>query len=48
MRESAILFGETGAYGIPLSDRKLATELTRAFLGYLGVQSDRESTEQGE
>lgn len=35
--EQAILFGETGAYGIPASDEKLAAELTRAFLGYLGV-----------
>jgi AcrR family transcriptional regulator len=36
--EQAILFGGTGAYGIPASDEKLAAELTRAFLGYLGVQ----------
>jgi AcrR family transcriptional regulator len=36
--EQAILFGETGAYGIPPSDEKLAAELTRAFLGYLGVE----------
>ena len=35
--EQAILFGDTGAHGIPASDEKLATELTRAFLGYLGV-----------
>lgn len=35
--EQAILFGEGGVYGIPASDEKLAAELTRAFLGYLGV-----------
>ncbi len=35
--EQAILFSDTGAYGIPTSDGKLAEELTRAFLGYLGV-----------
>jgi AcrR family transcriptional regulator len=38
MLEQAILFGDTGAYGIPTSDEKLAAELTRAFLGYLGVE----------
>ncbi len=37
--EQALLFGETGGYGIPASDEKLATELTRAFLGYLGVEA---------
>lgn len=36
--EQAILFGDAGAYGIPASDEKLAAELTRAFLGYLGVE----------
>lgn len=40
--EQALLFGETGAHGIPASDDKLAAELTRAFLGYLGVRGDRE------
>jgi AcrR family transcriptional regulator len=35
--EQAILFNDTGAYGVPASDDKLAEELTRAFLGYLGV-----------
>lgn len=37
--EQAILFDETGVYGIPASDEKLAVELTRAFLGYLGVEA---------
>ncbi|MAG33888.1 MAG: hypothetical protein CL908_23655 [Deltaproteobacteria bacterium] len=41
--EQAILFGETGHYGIPASDEKLAEELTRAFLGYLDV-ADRPTT----
>lgn len=36
--EQAILFGEGGIHGIPASDEKLAAELTRAFLGYLGVE----------
>lgn len=36
--EQAILFGGIGAYGIPTSDDKLAAELTRAFLSYLGVE----------
>lgn len=36
--EQAILFGEGGVHGIPASDEKLAAELTRAFLGYLGVE----------
>lgn len=36
--KEAILFGEPGAHGIPASDESLAEELTRAFLGYLGVQ----------
>jgi len=39
--EQAILFGESGAFGIPASDEKLAAELTRAFLGYLGVTGRR-------
>jgi AcrR family transcriptional regulator len=35
--EQAILFGEGAPFGIHASDEKLAAELTRAFLGYLGV-----------
>ena len=35
--EQAILFDETGAYGIPGSDEKLASELTRAYLAYLDL-----------
>jgi len=35
--EQAILFGEGGVFGIPASDDKLAAELARAFLAYLGV-----------
>ncbi len=38
MLEQVILFGETGAHGIPATDEKLAAELTRAFLNYLGVE----------
>jgi AcrR family transcriptional regulator len=41
--EQAILFGEAGAYGIPTSDEKLAAELTRAFLGYLGVEKRQQA-----
>lgn len=37
--KEAVLFCGTGAYGVPQSDAKLARELTRAFLGYLGVGS---------
>lgn len=37
--KEAILFGGPGTYGIPSSDERLAAELTRAFLGYLGVRS---------
>jgi AcrR family transcriptional regulator len=36
--EQAILSGQTGAYGIPASDEQLASELTRAFLGYLDLR----------
>jgi AcrR family transcriptional regulator len=36
--KEAILFGTPRAYGIPPSDDALARELTRAFLGYLGVE----------
>lgn len=36
--EQAILFGEGGIHGIPASDERLGAELTRAFLGYLGVE----------
>ena len=39
--EQAILFGDTGVYGSPDSDEKLAAELTRAFLGYLDVDGPR-------
>lgn len=35
--EQAILFDETGAYGIPNSDEQLAKELTRAYLAYLDL-----------
>ncbi len=35
--EQAILFDETGAYGIPDSDERLAAELTRAYLAYLDL-----------
>lgn len=38
MLERAILFDEGGVYGVPASDEKLAAELERAFLGYLGVE----------
>jgi len=43
MLEQAILFGERGVVGIPVSDEKLAAELTRAFLGYLGVDGRRDA-----
>jgi AcrR family transcriptional regulator len=39
--KEAILFGGPGAHGIPSSDASLAEELTRAFLGYLGVPMPR-------
>jgi len=35
--ERAILFDETGTYGIPSSDEQLAAELTRAYLAYLDL-----------
>ena len=38
--EQAILFDDTGAYGIPDSDERLAAELTRAFLAYLDPVGD--------
>jgi AcrR family transcriptional regulator len=37
--KEAILFGRPGTHGIPSSDERLTQELTRAFLGYLGVRS---------
>lgn len=37
--KETILFGGPGAYGVPSSDERLAQEITRAFLGYLGVRS---------
>lgn len=37
--KEAVLFGAYGAYGVPRSDEKLSQELTRAFLGYLGVRA---------
>jgi len=43
MLEQAILFGERGVVGIPVSDEKLAAELTHAFLGYLGVDGRRDA-----
>jgi len=36
--EQTILRAEASVYGVPRSDEKLATELTRAFLGYLDVE----------
>jgi AcrR family transcriptional regulator len=36
--KEAILFGTPGTHGIPRSDERLTEELTRAFLGYLGVR----------
>lgn len=39
--KEAILFRGPGAYGIPGSDERLAAELGRAFLGYLGVRNER-------
>lgn len=39
--ERTILFGEPATFGVPASDERLAAELTRAFLGYLGVGSRR-------
>jgi AcrR family transcriptional regulator len=36
--KEAILFGYAGTHGIPKSDERLTAELTRAFLGYLGVR----------
>jgi len=36
--KEAILFGAPGTHGIPRSDERLTEELTRAFLGYLGVR----------
>ena len=37
--KEAILFAGPGAYGIPKSDERLAEELTRILLGYLGVRA---------
>ncbi len=37
--ERTILSGEGGGFGAAVSDEKLAAELTRAFLGYLGVEA---------
>lgn len=37
--KEAVLFGAYGAYGVPQADDKLSRELTRAFLGYLGVRA---------
>jgi AcrR family transcriptional regulator len=37
MKET-ILFGCAGTHGVPSSDERLTEELTRAFLGYLGVR----------
>ncbi len=42
--EQAILFNETGTYGIPSSDERLADELTRAFLGYLDLDERTTTT----
>jgi AcrR family transcriptional regulator len=36
--KEAILFGCAGTHGVPNSDERLTEELTRAFLGYLGVR----------
>lgn len=37
--EQAILAGGSIAYGLPASDDRLAAELTRTYLSYLGVKS---------
>jgi AcrR family transcriptional regulator len=42
--KEAILFGTPGAHGIPRSDEQLTEELTRAFLGYLGVRISRQES----
>lgn len=39
--DSAILFGETRSGAEALSDEDLVTELTRAFLAYLGISRSR-------
>ena len=36
--KEVVLFAGPGAYGVPRSDDRLARELTRALLGYLGVE----------
>jgi len=38
MLRETLLFRGPGAHGIPSSDQRLAAELTRAFLGYLGAE----------
>lgn len=39
--ESVVLFGEMRSNALALSDAELSTELTRAFLAYLGVPANR-------
>jgi AcrR family transcriptional regulator len=41
--EQAILFDDFAGYGIPTSDDKLAGELSRAFLNYLGVEKNSDA-----
>ena len=41
--EQAILFDETGAYGVPNSDEQLARELTRAYLAYLDLSESSQA-----
>jgi AcrR family transcriptional regulator len=40
--ESAVLFGELRTVALAFSDSDLATELTRAYLAYLGVRAPHE------
>ncbi len=44
--EQALLFDEAGIYGMPVSDDRLAAELTRAFLSYLCVENRQQRTGQ--
>jgi hypothetical protein len=37
--EQAILSADSPSYGLPTSDDRLAAELTRTYLSYLGVKS---------
>lgn len=49
--ENATLTGDSGAYGLPTSDDRLAAELTRTYLSYLAVKSgpdDRGDPQNGD